>query len=112
MAQVRAASLAEHLCAAHEERTILVQLDVLAVHGPVKTGPAAPGLKLGVGGEQRLAAGHALIHAVGMVMVERAAEWSFGTFLTADTILLRCELLFPVLLRHMSEIFHVGSPWP
>lgn len=108
MAQVGAAILTHHFRTRHEERTILVQFDVFQVYRLVEAGPAGSGVKFGIRGEERLTAGHTLVHSFLVVVVQCAGKGPLRSFHATDLVLLGGQLFFPVRLRLISQIIHMG----
>ena len=102
VAKVRSAILAYDFGARHEERTVLVQFDVFSIHRLVEAGPAGTGVKFGIRGKERLAAGDTLVHALLVIVIQCAGEGPLRSFQTTDLVLLRGQLLFPVRLGLIS----------
>src|SRR5476649_1550126 len=59
-----------------------------AYNGRIKAGPAAAGIKLGAGVEQRFITAHAMIDAIGLGAVVLAGKRPFGGFEATDVVLL------------------------
>ena len=98
VAEVGVAVLADDLGAAHEEAVVGAQLDVLEVGRLGEAGPAGAGVELGVGGEELGAAADAAVHAGGLLVDVGAGEGALGAGLAGDLVLLRRQLLAPLLV--------------
>src|SRR5579871_1698154 len=72
--KMRTTILANHFCAAHKERPVLVQFQVFPIDRAVKAGPARTRVEFGVRGEQRLTARGAFIHTALVIVPQRTRK--------------------------------------
>ena len=93
------AAAADDLGAAHEEAVVGPQLDGLGDGGLGEARPAGAGLELGVRAEQVGAASGAAVAAAVLVVDVLAGERRLGALAAQDLVLLRRELLAPLLAR-------------
>src|SRR5215211_1757100 len=101
---------AQHLRADHAVGDIALLVD-MAVHGRRrKTRPAAAGIELGVGFEQRLAAAGAGIGALAVLVLIFAGERPLGRLLAQHGVLHRRQFLAPLglALDDLAGRFGVG----
>mmetsp|Transcript_57661 Transcript_57661/g.135726 ORF Transcript_57661/g.135726 Transcript_57661/m.135726 type:complete len:414 (+) Transcript_57661:2529-3770(+) len=96
MAQMAAAVVAAHLHAHHAMAAVDDALDDLAVDRRPVAGPAAAGVELGAGLEQRRAAADATVLARFKVVPVLAGEGAFGGGVAGDLVLHRVQLLTPL----------------
>ncbi len=106
MAEMRTAVRAYHLGADRTVTGILLGHNIVFISRGVKAGPAGSRIKLSIGIEEGGPTAGAGIHPIFVAVMIFAGERRFGTFLAADTILLRCQLLLPVFvgLSHDSSL--------
>src|SRR5678815_1528925 len=98
MAQMRVALGAQHLGAPHEQAGVRFGANILRRNRPGKAWPSGAGIELRVGIEQWFAAAHAGIGSRLLTIVVFAGERPLRALLPGDSILLRGELLFPLLV--------------
>src|SRR5438132_6006104 len=108
---MRAAPLAEHLCAPHKQAVVRVELDIGGVYRLVEARPARPGLELGAGAEQLGPAGGAAVGAVRLGVDVFTAERRLGPLLPQHVVLRRRQLAppFVVLLCLCRRFGHALS---
>src|SRR5436305_816282 len=76
----------------------LDQRDVRVLLGLIEARPAGTGLELRVRAEQLGAAARAAVDAVLLVVHVAAREWRLGALASQHLVLLRCQLLAPLLV--------------
>src|SRR5262249_2522593 len=81
--------------ALHHVATVLMLLDRFGVEAVRVTWPAGAGIKLGVGGEERLSAANTDVSASLMTVPVLSGEGAFGPFFARDVILLGRQLFPP-----------------
>src|SRR6478609_1963364 len=96
MAEMAVAFRAQHLGADHAVADVALLVDMAVQRGRGKARPAAAGIELGVGFEQRLAAAGAGIGALAMLMLIFAGEGPLGRLLAQHRVLHRRQLLAPI----------------
>src|SRR5690606_22439828 len=109
MPQVGVAAGAKRLDPAHAVAGVQRLVDAVLGQRLVKARPAATGFIFGVGTEQRRAAGHTAIDALGIVVVILAGERRLGAFFPHDAILLRRQLAPPFFLG-LADLLHRPAP--
>src|SRR5260221_3462621 len=95
---MRATVAAANLGADHAVAVVGDQLDRLGDRGLGEARPTRARLEPGVGAEQRVAAGRAAVHPVLLGERVLAAERRLGAAAAQDLVLLRCQLLAPLLI--------------
>src|SRR5262245_7032592 len=90
---------AMHLGAPHKQAAVLMGAHRLFRRRLVEAGPTGARVELGAGVEQRLAATDAFVHAIVVVVPVLAGEGAFGAVLAGHAVLLRRQLLAPLLIR-------------
>jgi two-component system, NarL family, response regulator LiaR len=100
--EVGVAVFADDLRTAHEEAVVGPQLDVLEVGRLGEAGPAGARVELGVGGEELGAATDAAVHPLRLLVDVGAGEGPLGARLAGHLVLLRGELLAPLLLALLN----------
>lgn len=105
MPQVSIAAAAVHGRAAHSERLILHQLNILFGQRLPETRPACTGFKLCLGAEQRSAAADATVNPVLVHVPVLARERAFGAFMARHLELLGGKLAAPfvIALHHFRR---------
>src|ERR1700726_1377889 len=98
------ATRAQHFGADHAVADVALLGDMALRRGLRKTRPAAAGIELGVGFEQRLPTAGAGIGAGTLLMLVFAGERPFGRLLAPHRILHRRQFLapFPLALLHFA----------
>ena len=92
---MRPAVRAQHLGTAHQPTAIIGSSDILHLYRLPETWPAAAGVELGFGTEQRFAATYATVNTRLMTIVIRAGERQFSALLAANPVLLQTQLRPP-----------------
>src|SRR5437588_12830492 len=87
---------AQHLGTDHAVGDVALLVDMAVHGGRGETWPAAAGIELGVGLEQRLAAAGAGIGALAVLVLIFAGEWPLGRLLAQHRILHRRQFLAPL----------------
>src|SRR5262249_7826309 len=95
-AEMAAAFRAQHLGADHAVAMILLLVDMALGRGLREARPAAAGIELGIGFEQRLPAAGADIGAGALLMLILAAERPLGRLLAQHRVLHRRQLGAPL----------------
>ena len=110
MAEMAVAFRAQHLGADHAVADIALLVDMALDRRLGEARPAAAGIELGVGLEQRLAAAGAGIGALAVLMLVFAGERPLGRLLAQHRILHRRQFLAPlgVALLNLVGRFGVG----
>src|SRR4029079_14675196 len=87
--------------------------DVLALHRLIEARPAGARVELGVRAEKLVTAADAAENALLVVVVVFAREGPFGALLAHYLVLLRRELVLPILLAldHFLHRLLLGSEW-
>lgn len=106
MSEVCAASAAEDFGALHAVGSVVSFGDGLWGDGLVVAGPSAAGFVFGVGIEEVLLAGDALVGAVFFVVVEFAGEGRFGAAAANDAVGFWAEFFFPLFFGFLDFEFH------
>src|SRR5690349_2124695 len=96
--EVAAAGPARHFRADHPVAAVLVNLDVRVLPGLGEARPAGAGIELGVRAEQLGSAARAAVDPVVLHVHVAAGERPLGALLAQDLVLLRRELLTPLLI--------------
>src|SRR5690606_20229431 len=96
VAEVGVVGGAEDLDAAHPVAEVLLRADGVAADRRPEAGPPRPGVVLGVGVEELVAAAGAAVDAVALEVPVLAGEGALGALLAADVVLLRRELPAPL----------------
>src|SRR5215469_5999033 len=99
VAEVAAAAAADDLGAPHEQAVIRPQFDRLGDRGLVEAGPPGARVELGVRAEQLGAAAGTPVEAVPVVVDVLTGERHLGVRPAQDVVLLRGQLLTPLLVR-------------
>ena len=95
VAEMAVAFRAQHLGADHAVADVALLVDMAVHRGRGKARPAAAGIELGVGFEQRLAAAGADIGALALLMLVFAGERPLGRLLAQHRILHRRQFAAP-----------------
>src|SRR5262249_31717926 len=98
MPQMRVAFLAQHFGALHEQRIVLLRLNVFVSRRRPETRPAGAGIELLRGPEQRRAAARAAVEAVLVVVPVPAREGTLRAGLAGDGKLVGRQFLLPLSL--------------
>src|SRR5215217_9418550 len=100
----------QHLGADHAVGDIALLVDMAVHGGRRKTRPAAAGVELGIGFEQRLAAPGAGVGALALLVLIFAGERPLGRLLAQHSVLHRRQFLAPLglALDDLGGCFGVG----
>ena len=96
VAEVAATFGAHNLVAAHAKAIIRSHLNTGGSGRGEEAGPAGARLKLGIGGEEQVVVGGAIVGTDGVVIVVFAGEGALGTLLAQDVVLVGREEFFPL----------------
>src|SRR5262249_39991075 len=95
----------------HEPGAIVVLAHRTLLDRRKEARPTGSRVELGVGGEERRAAAHAIEHAFALLVVERVRERPLGAMLPGDGILLGCQPPLPLVVAlialHRAVCVHV-----
>jgi len=105
MTQVSSAAGTDGLDPVHEKAVIFLKPDFVAGNHIIETGPAGPGLELGIGRKEFLPAGGTGVDALFLVIIQLTRKRSLGAFLPQNVILFRSKNLFPFLFWFLYFIF-------
>src|SRR3954454_17789827 len=108
VAEMAVAFRAQHLGAHHAVADVALLVDMAVIRRPGKTRPAAAGIELGVGLEQRLAAAGASIGALAVLMLVFAGERTLGRLLAQYGILHRRQFLAPLGFALLDFVGRLG----
>src|SRR5690606_21516607 len=106
MPEVPAAPAAMHFRTHGEKLAVFRSADGALDRLP-EAGPACAAVVFGFGSEERLITAGAQVSARLVVLVERARMRTFGSVLTENAELFRCQLCAPL----FSCLGHFESPW-
>ena len=98
MPEVRVAMPAQQFDPAHAEAEVRALNNIGFLELRMKTGPATSCVELAAGVEQGMTAADAMILPRVPALFVNPAEWRLGAGLPRDPVLLRIELLFPLLV--------------
>src|SRR5215813_8615138 len=104
--EMRAAFAARDFNSPHHEAIIVFGFDIFFGNGSPKARPAGAGIELGIGREKLIATAGASIHSLFVMIPIFAGEGSFGALLSADGVLLGCQLLLPLIFAFF-DLFHL-----
>src|SRR4051795_13369267 len=109
VAEVRAAAAAQHLRAGHPVGVVLARLDRLGDRRLGEARPAGAGVELRVRAEQLVAAGGAAVYPVFLRVGVLASERRLRAVPAQHLVLLRRELLAPLVFALLDLGFHLAS---
>jgi len=104
MAQMRAASGAEHLRADHPEADVLDPADVMLIDRGCKTGPSCPGVEFCFRIEEIRATAHTPEQSIAMEVVVGSGEGGFGPFHPCHPELFGRKQESPLILRLLHPL--------
>jgi hypothetical protein len=98
------AAAALNFCPGHSVAGIRFSLDRTPGRRSIKAGPTRPRVVLGVGSKQRLSTADASVSSWRLRRFVFASKWWLSALLAGDMILIRRELLLPILFR-LRDLF-------
>ena len=104
VSQVSSTAGTDGLDPVHEMAGVFLNPDFVAGNHIIETGPAGPGLELGIGRKEFLPAGSTGIDSFLFVIIQIARKGPFGAFLPQDLILFRSEDLLPLFFGFLDII--------
>src|SRR5690625_4753139 len=106
---MRVATGTQNLRALHAMTIILFFLDTRGIERLPKTRPATAGMVFRIGAEQRRAAASTEILAFSFIIIVLATKSRLGALLPENAILLRRQLLPPLVFR-LLDLLHRSTP--